>query len=178
MKMEHGDEVGALAAWQESIRLKPSAWAWRNLGGAAVRNGDDAGALTHYQNAWRLALAAGTPDISFALEYLSALHAAGENGKAWDFYQDLADGLRLTDTVRLLAAKIALARNDLSFVEAALECDYSTIREGARDMTDLWFGLQAMRLSAETGRPVDAAMLEQLKTSNPPPFRIDFRIIK
>jgi hypothetical protein len=139
---------------------------------------DAAGALTHCQNAWELALAAGTPDISFALEYLSALHAAGENEQAWVFYRSLPDGLRLDDGTRLLAAKVALAQGDLKFVEAALECDYSSIREGARDMTDLWFGLHAKRLSVQTGRPVDAAMLEQLKTSNPPPFRIDFRIIR
>jgi hypothetical protein len=178
MKMEHGDDAGAVAVWQESIRLLPSAWAWRNLGAAAVLLDDAAGALTHCQNAWELALAAGTPDISFALEYLSALHAAGENEQAWVFYRSLPDGLRLDDGTRLLAAKVALAQGDLKFVEAALECDYSSIREGARDMTDLWFGLHAKRLSVQTGRPVDAAMLEQLKTSNPPPFRIDFRIIK
>ncbi|MCX6876761.1 MAG: DUF5107 domain-containing protein [Verrucomicrobia bacterium] len=178
MKMEHGDEPGALAAWEESIRLRPSAWAWRNLGAAAVRHGDAAGALPHYQQAWGLALGTGTPDISFALEYLAALHAAGEHAQAWAFHQSLPGAMRLTDTVRLLAARVALARDDLSFVEAALKCDYASIREGARDMTDLWFGLQAKRLSAETGRPVDAAMLEQLKTSNPLPARIDFRIIK
>ena len=65
------------------------------------------------------------------------------------------------DCIKILAAKIAFARNDLQFVEAALTHEYASLREGARDLTDLWAGVQAKR-----------------GTNLPPPARIDFRIIE
>ncbi|MCW1924452.1 DUF5107 domain-containing protein [Luteolibacter arcticus] len=175
MKIEGGDEAGATAAWEESIRLQPSAWAWRNLGALAVRRGVPAESLSSYRNAWDLATAAGTPDISFALEYLTALHDAGEHGQAWAFYLALPAGLRQEGTVRLLAAKVAFALDNLTFVEVALDEDYASIREGARDLTDLWFGLQAKRLAASTGCRVDDDLLQQVKSTCTPPARIDFR---
>jgi len=177
MKIEAGDEVGAAAAWEESIRLQPSAWAWRNLGALAVRRGAPAEALPHYQKAWELASAAGTPDISFALEYLSALHAANQHETAWTFYQQLPPTMQALGTIRLLAAKVAFARDDLAFVETALDGEFASIREGARDLTDLWFGLQAKRMAA-TGRPWDAALLDEIKRTCPPPEHIDFRVVE
>jgi len=178
MKIEQGDDGGAIKDWEESIRLRPSAWAWRNLGAAAVRRGAPADAMPLYETAWRLASAAGTPDISFALEYLSALQMAGENQKGWAFFQSLPPHLQKAGTLRLLAAKIALVRDDLPFVEAALHGDYDSIREGAADLTDLWFGLQAKRISTRDGRPYDEDLLRQVKATCVPPARIDFRIVE
>lgn len=177
MKIEAGDEAGAAAAWDESIRREPSAWAFRNLGALAVRRGAPAAALPHYQKAWELASAAETPDISFALEYLSALHAANQQETAWTFYQNLPPRMQAMGTIRLLAAKVAFARDDLAFVATALDGEFASIREGARDLTDLWFGLQAKRLAA-TGRPLDAALLEEIKRTCPPPGPIDFRVVE
>ncbi|MCX6928494.1 MAG: DUF5107 domain-containing protein [Verrucomicrobia bacterium] len=178
MKIEAGDEVGAAAAWEESIRLRPSAWAWRNLGAVAVRRGAPAEALPRYQKAWELASASGTPDVSFALEYLSALHAADQHETAWTFYQQLPPTMQALGTIRLLAAKVAFAREDLAFVEAALAGEFASIREGARDLTDLWFGLQAKRQAARTGRPCDAALLDEIKKTCVPPENIDFRVVE
>lgn len=178
MKIEAGDEPGAAAAWEESIRHRPSAWAWRNLGALAVRRAAPAEALPCYQKAWELASAAGTPDISFALEYLAALHAANQHEAAWRFYQHLPPGIQAEGTVRLLAAKVAFARDDLAFVEAALAGEFASIREGARDLTDLWFGLQAKRRAAQTGRPCDAALIDEVKRTCPPPSHIDFRVVE
>jgi len=178
MKIEHGDEAGAIADWEESIRLRPSAWAWRNLGASAARSDAPAQALECYANAWDLATAAGKPDISFALEYLSALHAAGESEKAWAFYEALPIDLQSAGTLRLLAAKVALSRGDLTFVENALEADYDSIREGAADLTDLWFELQARRIAERDECPYDNALLQQVKATCVPPPRIDFRIVE
>jgi hypothetical protein len=176
MRIEAGDEVGAAAAWEKSIRLRPSSWAWRNLGALAVRRGAPAEALPCYQKAWDLA-STGTPDISFALEYLSALHAANQHEVAWTFYQRLPLTMQALGTIRLLAAKVAFARDDLAFVETALAGEFASIREGARDLSDLWFGLQAKRMAA-AGRPLDAALLEEVKRTCPPPASIDFRLVE
>ena len=39
MRMEQADTSGALQAWEESLRLRPSSWAYRNLAVAAQRAG-------------------------------------------------------------------------------------------------------------------------------------------
>lgn len=178
MRMEAFDDAGAAAAWEESLRQRPSAWGWRNLGAMAMRRGAPAEAVPHYRKAWELASAATTVDVSFAIEYLSALQVAGEHKAAWEFYISLPSDLQHVDAVRLLAAKVALVRNDLAFVEAALECDYGSLREGARDLTELWYDLQARQLADRTGRPVDAALRCEVEKNCPPPSRIDFRIIE
>ena len=176
--MEAFDEVGAVAAWEESLRMQPSAWAWRNLGAAAMQQQRPADAIPHYRKAWELVSAAGTPDISFALEFLSALHAAGDEEAAWTFYESLPADAQATDTVRLLAAIVAFARGDMTFVESALAGDYASLREGARDLTDLWYDFQAKRLADRTGRPIDAALRREVEKTCPPPARIDFRIVE
>jgi hypothetical protein len=176
MKAEIHDDKGATAAWEESIRLRPSAWAWRNLGALAVRRGAPAEALASYEKAWELASAAGTPDVSFAAERLLALHAANQMEAAWSFFQGLPAPLQAADTTRLVAAKVALALGDLPFVENVLSREFTTIREGARDLTDLWFGLQARRRAAETGRKLDEALLEEVRKTCPLPGHLDFRM--
>jgi hypothetical protein len=177
MKIEAGDEAGAQAAWEASCQLRPSAWAHRNLGALEVRRGTAAAALPHYQRAWELAAAAGTPDVSFALEYLAALHTAADFETAWSFYQSLPLAMQALGTVQLLAAKVALERDDLAFVEAAFQAEFASIREGAADLTNLWFGFQAKRLAAREGLPL-AVALEQVRQTCPPPYPIDFRVME
>jgi hypothetical protein len=178
MKLEHFDDDGASAAWADSIRSQPSAWAWRNLGALAVRQGALDEALSCYQKAWELASDSGTPDLSFAVEFLSALHAASRIEDGWSFYQRLPSAIQSGDAIRLLAAKIAFARDDLGFVERVLDGEFASIREGARDLSDLWYGLQAKRLAVETGRPYDAGMLQSVKGTLRPPMCVDFRVVQ
>jgi hypothetical protein len=177
MRLEAFDEAGAQAAWEESLRLHPSAWAWRNLGALDVRRGHFAEAIPHYRQAWQLAAASGIPDVSFAQELLATLQAAGLADDAWEFWQHLPPELRAIDAIRILAAKIAFARNDLEFVEAALASDYASLREGARDLTDLWYGFQAKRRAIQTGRPLDETLRREVEQECPPPARIDFRVV-
>lgn len=177
MKAEAYDDAGARAAWEESLRLTESAWAHRNLAALADRQGVPQAALPHYRRAWDLAAAAGPPDLSFALEYLAALHAAGDPEAAWRFFQELPPALREPATIRLLAGKIALDRDDLDYVATVFDAEFTSIREGASDLTNLWFGYQAKRLAAATGLSPATAMAEARRTC-PPPFRIDFRVVE
>ena len=146
MRVEAFDDAGAQAAWEESLRCRPSAWAYRNLGALAMRRQQPGRALEFYRRAWEL----GRPEISLAQEYLAALLAAQEIEAAWKFYESVpvAEGLQV------LAAKVAFARADWKFVAAVLEQEPVSLREGARDLTDLWAGLHG---------------------STKPPAHIDFR---
>ena len=177
MRIEADDEAGAQAAWEESCRLQPSAWAFRNLGALEVRRGAAATALPHYQRAWELAAQTGEPDVSFALETLAALYAAAEYDTAWAFYQTLPPAMQVLGTVQLAAAKVALERDDLAFVEASFQAEFCSIREGAADLTNLWFGYQAKLLVARSGLSLAEALVEVRRTC-PPPYPIDFRVME
>jgi Tfp pilus assembly protein PilF len=71
MRLEHCDAVGARAAWQASLALQPSAWAWRNLAVLARWDGDVAEAQRCMHQAWQL-----SPDtMEIAQEYMELLCA-------------------------------------------------------------------------------------------------------
>ena len=174
--MEAGDEAGAVAAWEESMAVSPSAWACRNLAAAAARRGDRDGALERYAQAWNLAAEAGPPDASFAIEYLTESNLAGRFDMSWKFYLSLPGCLRESDPVRLEAAKAAFALDDLDFVESVLAREFATVREGARDLPELWFGIQAKRMAEGLGVPADEGISERVRQTMRPPFLIDFRV--
>ena len=175
MKLENGDDSGAVAAWEESVKVDPSSWAFRNLAVSAVRRGEKEQAIPLYQKAWNCALNDGNPDASFALEFLTLLHDADLHRKAWTLFQGLPEKYQLEDRIHLIAAKVAFALENFSFVETALTKEYASIREGARDLTDLWFGLKAKQIEDEEGLGNKLA-LEKARQSHTPPFHLDFRI--
>jgi hypothetical protein len=86
--------------------------------------------------------------------------------------------MQADDAVRLLAAKVAFARGDLAFVETALASEFASVREGARDLTELWFGLRTRDQMAQTTGELDAALLLQVKRTCVPPRLIDFRVVE
>lgn len=175
MKVEAFDDVGAATAFEESIQIRASSWAYRNLGALANRRGDLKAALRYYELAWQRAISHGQPDPSFAIEYLAALHADKQFPLASRFFVALPDPLRNNAVVRLQAAKVALELNQLDFVESVLNDEFASIREGARDITDLWFGLQLKR--HHPGQPSTPELLAEVMKNYPPPYRLDFRVV-
>ena len=178
MRMENGDEAGAAAAWEESMASTANAWACRNLAVRAARRGAPEEAIRLHEQAWKLAENAGEPDVSFAVELLGALLEASRFQHVRTFARSLPPPLGDSDPVRLLEAKAALELDDLDFVEAVLAREFATIREGARDLTDLWFGVRMKRLAATRGIPPSPALLDEVKQSQRPPSSIDFRVFE
>ncbi len=174
--MEHFDEAGAVAAWQESLQRAPSIWAYRNLGVAAQMAQDTARARYYYDQAWQYAVAIGLED-ALVREYLGFLCRLGDYGKAREVLDSLPAQLRDDDRVRILRGRIALELGDLATVEEILSREYAIVREEEVELTDLWFGMWQKRVAAATGRPIDAALRREVEAAYPPPARIDFRSI-
>jgi tetratricopeptide (TPR) repeat protein len=177
MRLERFDRPGARAAWLESLQLKPSAWALRNLAALCLQEKDSPRALEYYRQAWELASQMDPPPAALAVEYLQQLAAAENFERCRQVYESLPDTVRDTDRVQLLRAQFSLALGDLDAVEAVLQRDFAVVREGEIVLTDLWFELQARREAARSGRALDAALREQVRQLYPPPARIDFRSI-
>jgi hypothetical protein len=54
---------------------------------------------------------------------------------------------------------------------------FAVIQEGQTLLTDLWFELQARKISAQTGEPLSEHLRCKVKLECTPPARIDFRSV-
>ena len=173
MRLEHFDAVGAAAAWQASLALQPSAWAWRNLAVLARWNGDVVEAQRCMHEAWQL-----SPDtMEIAQEYMELLCAANLFGEAQVVYQALPAVVQQNDRIQILWGRIALELGDLATVEQLMHHEYAVVREGETELSDIWFGMWYRRLAAERGTPLSDAEKAEVRKNYPPPAHIDFRSI-
>jgi hypothetical protein len=175
MLAEAFDHAGAEAAWQESIRRQPSAWAYRNL--AALRRANDnlAEALDLYAQAWQLALHHRLPLEPFAHEYLSILIQSGGYQAAWDLIAGLPAEAADSDRVQILRAMAALELGQWDVVEQILGREFATVREGQVDLTNVWFAMWRRRIAQAAGRRVEDVSWAEVVAAHPAPRAIDFR---
>lgn len=177
MRMEHFDLPGAVADWQESMRLRPSAWASRNLAVAALRQGQDEAALAYYRQAWEITQESGSPSTALAVECLQALVKARLFDEGLALYQALPLDIQKFDRIQILFGRIALELGRLEEVEKVLSREYAVIREGENELTDLWTEMCVQREAARSGMEITPALYKQVSEKYPPPANIDFRMI-
>jgi hypothetical protein len=176
MRMECFDEAGAEAAWQASLSIWPSVWAYRNLAVLRLRQTNTPQAFAYYEQAWDLAVSQGITSAALTIEILKSMVDAGQFLRARAIYQSVPAQVQDVDRIQLLWGQIAMALGDLDSVARVLERDYAIVREGEIVLTDLWFELQARRMAAQTCEQVTPALRLKAKTLFPPPARIDFRM--
>ena len=176
MRMEGFDAVGAVRAWEESVRLRPSAWATRNLAVAAQRAGQTQHALDLYDRALGLMQADGKLPLGLAVEGLQAYCAAGRYAEGLRLIESLPDKVRQADRVQILFGRVALEMGDEAAVERVLGREYAVIREGETELTDLWTDLCLRREARRTGSAVDPSRKDEILKKYPPPAAIDYRL--
>jgi len=174
MKMECFDEDGAKAAWLESLDLKPSGWAWRNLAQLALRRGEEAQALACLIRAWEIYKDPGGC-TALAQEYLWALCSAHHFDKALAVFNSLPEGFKRNDRIQILRARIALELGDLDTVGKMLQHEYAVVREGETELTDIWFEMCYRRHAVKTNQSLDDKTRLSVRRLNPPSASIDFR---
>jgi hypothetical protein len=177
MRMEALDEARAGAAWEESIQLRPSACACRNLAILRVRQDRMDEAIQLYEKAWHLAEQNQVMRSAVSAEYLQLLVKAGQVQRALQVLQTLPAAIQDTDPVQLLWVQIGLELGMLDQVEAVFERDFAVIREGQTTLTDLWFEWQARSRAARTGEPLTEQLRQAVRRECVPPRRIDFRSV-
>ncbi|RED75799.1 DUF5107 domain-containing protein [Cohnella phaseoli] len=175
MLLEVGKEEEAKAAWETSLRLRPSAWAYRNLARLAVRQEDEERAAACYEQAYLLSN--GFPDRAFAEEYLQLLVRRGEYERAWRLYESLPDELAGGDRIRIVVGAAALELGQDEYMQRLFETEFAIIREGEVLIIDLWYKYHATKLAQERGTELSDALLTEAKAKFPPPGPIDFRMI-
>lgn len=177
MLFENFDEDGAASAWEESIRIKPSMWAYRNLAVLMLRQKKDARAFEYYEKAWDLANLGSKIPTALVVEYLQLLVNIRQFQCGLEIYHSLPFQVQEADRVQILLGQIAMELGEFEVVERVLSREFAVIQESETVLTDLWFELQARKVAAQTGQRLDLSLRRKVKTEYIPPARIDFRSV-
>ena len=145
----------------------------------ARRAGCKAEAQAYYDRA--VALPGAYADRALASEYLQYLIFCGEYQKAWDLYEKIPQNCKADDRISITAAKAALKLRKVAYLEAFFKAEHHAISEGETTLTDLWFGLCALRLAAQRGMTDPSeqqleALADEAWDLCPPDASIDFRM--
>ncbi|HPC14913.1 MAG TPA: DUF5107 domain-containing protein [Candidatus Hydrogenedentes bacterium] len=174
MRMEDGDIAGAEEAWTRSLSRAPSGWAYRNLAVVHERRDNAHGQREMLNRAWET----GPRVAAIAIEYAHVLLRAKDYEALAVLMETAPPEIRTHERMRLVAAQAALDCGDLDAVAPVFDYDFATVREGEVTLTDLWFQYHEKRIALLEGIPVDDALRRRIKRECPPPWRIDFRMIR
>ena len=173
MAFRAGEVEAAERAWRRSLAAEPSAWAYRNLAALAEHGRRTGEAADLYLQASRL-----RPDLLvLQVECGRALLRADRLGDLDRWLAALPEPVRRAGRMELLTAWAACHRDDLDAAEALLDrIELEDVREGENPLTDLWFAIQAKRLAAAEGVPIDDALRQRVRRTLHPPKHLDFRM--
>jgi hypothetical protein len=172
MRFEAFENGPARQAWERSIAIKPSSWAYRNLAVLEKREGRMEQSCEYMAQAWQT----GPRGAKLAIEYADLLAHFKRFDELHAFCQSAPPAIRSDERMRIYSAQAAMTRGDLAEVEALFTYPFATIHEGEIILTDMWFELHERRIAEGEGIPRDKALHDRVVKECPPPANIDFRM--
>jgi len=173
MHYSEKDIEAAKSAWEKSLALEPSPWAYRNMAVLAKHEGQPNEAANLLVTACQMA-----PQIpSLALECCQALLDAERPQDMLNFLSELPGEIRDRGRMQIMEARAALKIGNLQRVEEILQSRPSVpdIREGEVTLSDLWFEMHEKRIASEENVPIDDKLRQRVRQDYPPPLWLDFR---
>jgi hypothetical protein len=167
------DMEAARQAWEKSLALEPSPWAYRNLAVLAKHEGQIDKAADLLLTACQM----GMQIPSLALECCQALLDAERPKEMLNFLSDLESQIRDRGRMQVMEARAALKIGDLQKVEEILQSRplVPDIREGEVTLSDLWFEMHEKRIAAAENVIIDDNLRQRVRRDYPPPSWLDFR---
>ena len=164
----------ARAAWEKSVALRPSPWAYRMLAALAAQHNQPRQAAELYA----LAVALAPGHTRLVLETGKTLIAAGMSAKWLEVVETLDPVARSHGHVRLLEARAALELDQLDRVPRLLADDLvlTNVREGDAGPAELWFSYHEKRIAKAEGVPIDDALKARVRKECPPPPHLEYRL--
>lgn len=168
-----GNIKGAQAAFQKSLKLQPSAWAYWCLAILREQQGDLDAAADLSLDALDL-----LPHRALAIETLRLLHKARRDRELIVRYDLLPPRLRALGRCKALLAAACLQTGDLARARKLLQSrlELADIREGEVSLSTLWFELCARELAEQRGIHYSDELLSEAKRLSQPPEHLDFRM--
>jgi hypothetical protein len=175
MAMERGDDDKAVDLWRRSLAVRESAWAYRNLACARLRAADIPGAIDLYIKAES---APGfRADRAIAEESMTLMVEHEYLDEAQSLYSRLDETWRSrSDTIAIAYGRLCVKKGNIAGAEETLKRDFANIREGETPLSDIWFGIEALKESRNRDVQIDGKILERIRATRVPPFELDFRM--
>ena len=169
----------AKQAFLESVKMKPNAWAYRNLAVIANAEGNCELAKHYYEQARKLPEIYS--DYAILSEYMQLLVKNKQYRDAWDIYTSLPESFKTVDRIKITVAVAAVKLSKLDYLESFFAEKHIDIREGESSLTDIWFEYSARKLASErniselTDEKLEA-LIDEAWDICPPDESIDFRM--
>ena len=170
--LEMGREQAALAAWQDSLTIKPTSLAWRNIAVVLERWGDAEGFIEALRTAG--AVDGPSPDKHLAGELIHGLNRHGRHEEVVRYYAALPEAIRNDEKIAVTAAISAAECGDEEPLLRVVERPLAHVKEGETRLVEAWYRMHARRAASERGCRVDARLLQEASIAHPPPSTIDF----
>lgn len=175
LRWHAGDRAGAREAFEQSLKCEENPWAARNLGLAALLDGEPATAVRLLHGAHR-----SVPGLRpLTIELLDAHLQADLPERALGVIDGLPEKQRSHGRIRLLELRAALAAGHLDRAEGVLMDEDLVIvdlQEGEDSLASLWWAYHEARAEAATGARPDDDERVRVRTGHPLPKRLDFRM--
>lgn len=173
-----GNISSAQKAWEDSVKLNPSAWALRNIS-MIYKNeiGDIKTAKKYILEAFKL-----KSDCNALCNEVAAILTADNDDKLWlDIYAELDTEMQKAGRLRLYRAIALINLDRLEEAAEIINADFvmSDIKEGELSVSQMWFELYRRLYAKEQGviyNPEDTELIKQADDKYPLPKKLDFRM--
>jgi tetratricopeptide (TPR) repeat protein len=171
MEYEAGDYAAAKQAWEKSLGLKETAWAYRNMAFVHRKEEDIGAAADALLNACSLS---SMPKL--ILECYGALLEAERAPEVLKHLYSQSDELRAKGRMQIMECKAYLQVGDYDRARHILNdlTDLVDIREGESTLTDLWVDTHKVQIERHEEIP-DRELRRIVLDIFPLPQHLDFR---
>ena len=173
-----GDVAGAQNAWEESLQLKPSAWAYRNI---SMLYKSELGDMAKARELILKAFELKKNNPTLCKEVAMQLTADGGDALWLEIYETLADELKALGRMRLYKAIALINLNRLEEAAQIINENFvlNDIKEGELSVSYYWFRLYRGLYAKENGLTYNEQDKELAKAADakyPLPKKLDFRM--
>lgn len=171
---ENGDAEGANSEWEQSYRITPNAWAYRN---SASYYANVKGDYEKARNLIKTAYSLKTDNVSLAKACGKLLVDGGYYTDWLELYEGMPNSLKDNGRLKLLKAKALIALDRLEEAEKIVNKNFemADIKEGELSISALWFEMYKKKLMKMEGMTENEA-LSVVKDRYPLPYELDFRM--
>lgn len=171
MKYRSQDIDGAKVAWETSLKLEPSGWAYRNLAVVAKDQDRLSDGADLYLKACRM-----LPGLwQLAVECCQTLFEAQRPQDVVKLLDELDASITQRSRLKLMRAKAAVEMGELETAENILRnLELTDVREGENSLTEVWFWLNVKKVGKAEGLQIDDALCDRVWREIPPLGKLDF----
>ncbi|MBE5752319.1 MAG: DUF5107 domain-containing protein [Clostridiales bacterium] len=171
-----GNRNAAKDAWEQSAKLSPNVWAWRNLSALYKNEWNDVQTALSYQEK-AFARKEAFACLSLVKEYAAWLTGLGKDQQWIDTYSTLSEEMQGNGRLQVYLAIALLHVGKPKQAAQIITKDFilSDVKEGELSLSYLWREIYTAIIREETGLTGEVAQQVAME-KYPLPYELDFRM--